>query len=161
VNVRRTKIVSAVLAVALSAAAAAFFASRPAQAAYFTGNICNVSRGQSWVLRDGIYSGGTSTYISARCAVPVDEALSSMAFSFRISRGTSTDQTSCRGYAFDRLGQQTYMSAPASISGSGAALTYVELTPAAGPAGLDTYNYSAACTVRTGDALLRLRLGPA
>jgi hypothetical protein len=149
-----------VVAAALSLGAVALLAARPVEAAYFTGNICSVSRGQSWTQVEALYAAG-STAVSPRCAVPVDEALSSMAFSFRIHRGTTTEQTWCQGYAWDRLGNQKFMSAAATLSGSGAANTYVELTPPAGPAGLDTYNYTTACTIRPGDSLVRLRLGPA
>ena len=144
---------------------AAPLATHDAEASYFTGAMCSVgTRGQHWAVASpagSIQTTSGTTGLGLRCAMPVNQqggALSSTPFSFRIWRSSGSGSTFCAGDVYDHNGNNIFQSS--FVSATNTANTFQWLTPAAGPAAADTYNFSGQCTIATNDKLVATRLGP-
>jgi hypothetical protein len=146
-----------------------------AEASYFPAAMCSpITRGLSWSVcgapsASGCTGAGGSVKslsgsVGLRCAMPVNQQTSvvnPMAFTFRIWRDTGSAQTWCAGDAWDSSGNIIFQTAFATISGTAQKSTFQNLAPAAGPAALNTYTFSAQCGINTNDKLVYTRIGPA
>jgi hypothetical protein len=166
-NRRKTTKALVALAVVTSAVAGTMTSDK-AEASYFTGAMCSPgTRGQHWAVSStpggSVQATSGTTNLALRCAMPVNQeggALTSTPFSFRIWRDTGSGQTYCAGDIWDHDGNAVYQTPFATISGTGQKSTYQWLNAGTGPAGIDSYNYSAQCGINTLDKLVATRLGP-